>query len=83
MGEISALLVSLPTTRARKGRNFKIYFKHNDPITSIHKSYGEVQIGDVVSIFNDSSFLEIAINLGSANSMLGLNVGETIQIDFN
>jgi len=66
----------------RKGRDFEIYFKNSDPITSIHSSYSKVQIGDVVAMFNMNNFLEIGINMGNASTLLDLYANGTIQIHF-
>jgi len=33
-------------------------------------------------LFNAADYLEIAINMGKASSMLGLNIDDTVQIDF-
>ena len=68
--------------KARKGRKFAIYFKRTDPITKIYQNYGDVQVGETLSLFNSSSLLEISINMGNANRMLNLTKDETIQIDF-
>jgi S-adenosylmethionine hydrolase len=68
--------------KARKGRNFAIYFKRTDPINKICKNYGDVVVGETLSIFNSSNLLEIAINMGNASRMLSLQKDETIQIDF-
>lgn len=66
----------------RKGRDFEIYFKNSDPITSIHSSYSRVQVGDVLATFNMNNFLEIGINMGNASTMLDLYKDGTIQIHF-
>ncbi len=68
--------------KARKGRKFAIYYKRTDPITEISNNYGDVQVGEIMSLFNLSSLLEIAINMGNANRMLDLQKDEAIQIDF-
>lgn len=68
--------------KVRQGRSFEIYYKQNDPITMISRSYGSADIGDVVCIFNSADYMEIALNMGKASSMLGLNKNETIQINF-
>lgn len=68
--------------RIRKDRDFGIYFKPNDPIKEISIEYSDVPIGDVLCFFNSGSYLEIAINKGSAASLLGLKKDEAIQIDF-
>jgi len=66
----------------RKDRQFEIYFKFFDPARSINKSYSAVPVGEVVCLFNSSNYLEIAINLGKAASLLDLRRDETIQIKF-
>ena len=44
--------------------------------------YSDVPIGDPVAFFNTSGYLEIALNLDKASSMLNLLKTETIQINF-
>lgn len=66
----------------RKGRNFGIFYKRNDPITSISSSYGSVPIGEVVAVFNSYGLLEIGINKGKAHSLLGLDKEDAIIIEF-
>ena len=68
--------------RVRRGRDFGIYFKPNDPIRTISSEYSDAPIGDVLCFFNASEYLEIAINKGRASTLLGLKKDETIQIDF-
>lgn len=68
--------------KVRQGREFEMYYKQHDPITMISKSYGSVDIGDVLCIFNSSGYLEISLNMGKASSMLGLHKNETVQINF-
>lgn len=69
--------------RARKGRSFSIYFKRFDPIQTISSHYNDVPVGETLCLFNSSGLLEIAINMGTASSLLGLKIDETIQIDFD
>lgn len=66
----------------RKGRAFEIYFKYFDPATKISSNYSQVPVGEVVCIFNSAHYLEIAINMGKAASLLDLRKDETIQIKF-
>ena len=63
-------------------RGYKIYFRRNDPISKININYYDVPIGETLCRFNSANFLEIAINMGKASSMLGLKVEDTVQIDF-
>lgn len=68
--------------RVRNGRNFALYYKQNDPITYLSKDYGDVAIGDPLAFFNSAGYLEIAINMDKASSMLNLFKNEMIQINF-
>ena len=66
----------------RKGRNFQVYFDPKNPIRKISSSYSDVGIGEALCLFNSAGFLEIAVNMGKASSLLSLRKDETIQIDF-
>lgn len=72
-----------------RGRRFRINFGHSaDDITQVHSTYTDVNDGVGVAFFNASGHLEIAINKGaeghggSAASLLGLRVNDTVRIDF-
>jgi S-adenosyl-L-methionine hydrolase (adenosine-forming) len=68
--------------KARNKRQFELYYKPHDPITHLSKDYGDVSIGDPLAYFNSAGYLEIAINMDKASSMLNLMKGEMIQINF-
>ncbi|MBC8172564.1 MAG: SAM-dependent chlorinase/fluorinase [Chitinophagales bacterium] len=68
--------------RKNNGRNFVIHCKRSDEFTSIAKTYSEVPLGEKLCLFNSSGFLEIAINQGNAAQLLGLQLDDTIQIEF-
>lgn len=55
-----------------KGRPFKISLTLNEKIERLHQHYGEVREGDKLAFFNQSGFLEIAINKGNAAGLFGL-----------
>ena len=61
---------------------FFIEFKNLDRIEKICKSYSEVNPGEVLVFFNNSGYLEIAVNHGKAASLLGLKLETKVQIDF-
>lgn len=65
-----------------KGRDFELYYKRHDPITSIHTKYYDVPVGEVLCRFNDQGFLELAINMGKAASLLGIKVDDMVQVHF-
>lgn len=80
-----------------KGRTYEIKFK-GQTIKTILPKYSAIGIssnyplkyyeGEKLAIFNETGFLEIAIfrsnpdNVGSANSLLGLNYRDVVTIDF-
>ena len=66
-----------------QNRPFSLYFKRHDPITRISDHYQEVPVGETLCLFNSAGYLEVAINMGKAGSLLGLGVEETAQIDFH
>jgi len=66
-----------------KGRNFNLYFKRHDEIKKLSWHYFDVPVGDTLCLFNSAGYLEIAINLGKASSLLGLNIDDTVQIEFS
>lgn len=68
--------------RVGEGRNFSLFFKRHDPITSLSRGYLDVPVGEILCFINTSGYLEIAINMGQAASMLGLKIDDTVQIDF-
>lgn len=68
--------------KVAKGRRFALHYKRNDPIRKLCKFYYDVNVGDRLCLFNSADYLEIAINMGKAASLLGLKVEDTIQIDF-
>lgn len=67
--------------RALAGKRFVLFFKRRERVTHISKHFHEVPEGEKLCIFNSAGFLEIAINKGKASSLLGLGVGDTVQID--
>ena len=68
--------------KIQKKRNFLLYYKRNNPLKKLTTNYFDVAIGEPLCFFNSANYLEIAINMGKANTMLGLNEEDTIQIDF-
>lgn len=68
--------------QTRQERPFKIYFKRFNPITKLSKSYAEVPVGEMLCKFNESGFMEIAINQGKAGSLLGLEMEDGVHIEF-
>lgn len=68
--------------QVRKERDFALYFKRHEPITTLSRQYSDVPMGEVLCLFNSAGYLEIAIHMGKAASMLGLEVDDAVRIDF-
>ena len=68
--------------RVQQGRRFVLYFKRNETINQLSWHYNEVPEGEKLCLFGISDHLEIAINKGNASGLLGLNLGDSVIIDF-
>ena len=69
--------------RVRRDRDFIIQFgRENDNITKISNKYKDVPISEKLAIFGENKLLQIAINQGKSNKLLGLKLHEIIRIDF-
>ena len=68
---------------AKKGRNLSILFgREDEQITAISTKYKEVPPSEKLAIFGENRLLQIAINQGKANKLLGLKLHEIIRIEF-
>ena len=67
-----------------KGRAYTINLgsKEHYSLNTIKRKYNEVQAGDAVALFISTDFLAISINNGSASSLMGLNINDTVRIEF-
>lgn len=68
--------------QVQKGRNFKIYFRRNETIDHLSWHYNEVTEGEKLCLFGISNFLEIALNKGRADVLLGLTRADIVRIEF-
>lgn len=66
----------------QQGRRFILYFKRNETIDTLSWHYNEVPEGEKLCLFGISDHLEIAINKGNASGLLGLNLGDSVILDF-
>ena len=66
----------------QQGRRFQLSFKRNETIDHLSWHYNEVPEGEKLCLFGISDHLEIAINKGNASGLLGLNLGDSVVIDF-
>ena len=65
------------------GREFSLFFKRNDPISKLCENYCDVPVGEPLCLFNSAGFLEIAVNLGRAATLLGLKVEDVVEVVFD
>lgn len=72
-----------------KSQDFTIYIRNkNYHINEISETYNAVPSGQIVAIFNNNNFLEIAINkganatLGGAEKLLGMKIDDYVRIQF-
>lgn len=66
-----------------KGRKFTAHSKNSRyQINAIMKSPYDVESGEVAAYFNDYGLMEIAINKGSAQQLLGMKYGDPVVIEF-
>lgn len=65
-----------------KGKKFVISFRGGTDIDSISHGYKDVDPGEKLALFGTSAYLEIAINMGNASSLLGLKLKDSVRIDF-
>jgi S-adenosylmethionine hydrolase len=64
-------------------RPFTIFFrKFEYNITSISQSYSDVFEGEKLALFSSTGYLEIAIHQGKASGLLGLDMGDTVRVEF-
>lgn len=65
-----------------QGRPFAINFKGHRPVKKLSEYYQDVPVGEIVCLFNTAGLLEIAVNMGKAQSLFSLGLDDPIQIDF-
>ena len=64
-----------------KGRKFTISFR-GEEIHTIHESYSDVPVGEILALFGHNGHLEIAMNNGTASGLLGLHPDDPVRIEF-
>ena len=69
-------------TEVGNGFNFKIHYRRKEYIDYICTDYSDVPEGEILAIFGDTGYLEIAINKDRSSDLLGLKIGAQVQIEF-
>ncbi len=67
--------------KSKNGRKFRIMFRGGQ-INKISDSYSEVPVGEILALFGTTGHLEIAMNNGTASSLLGLYMDDSVRIEF-
>lgn len=67
--------------RRRAGRPIKC-FAGSAIVDAVDDTYGAVETGEPLLLFNSSDFLEIAVNVGNASELLGIRKGAPVHIVF-
>ncbi len=71
-------------TRIQKNRKFIIHLRKSMyDISKISNTYEDVEVGEILALFNQDGFLEIALNKESASKLLGLKLMDPIRIEFD
>ena len=65
-----------------KFNSFRVFFRRKSDIRQINNSYEQEKSGEALALFNSFGYLEIAIRQGHAKSLLGLDIGSNIIIEF-
>jgi S-adenosylmethionine hydrolase len=64
------------------GTGFRIQFRMSAyTVRHISERYSQVPSGNLVAVFNESGYLELAIHLGNFRDMLGIHEGDTVNIE--
>lgn len=64
------------------GKKFSIFYRRKQKINRISKNYSDVKSGNEVALFNEEDLLEIAMNTGKAEQLLGLKENNPVIIEF-
>lgn len=65
-----------------RGRRFTLSFKRHAPLKRLARSYGDAVVGEPLCLFNAAGYLEIAVYMGKAASLLGLALEDMIEVVF-
>lgn len=68
--------------RIGKGRGFQLLIRRMTPLDGLSFHYHDVPEGEPLCRFDSDGFLEIAVNLGKAAPLLGIELEDTVQVEF-
>lgn len=65
-----------------KGRKVLVRFSNFQPIYGIKENYYDAPQGELIARYNSHNFVELAINMGRAAQLFGLEKGQLIELVF-
>ncbi len=65
-----------------RGRPFSLHYKRHEPLKQLCRHYSEAPVGEPLCLFNASGYLEIAVYMGKAASLLGLVLEDMVEVVF-
>lgn len=68
--------------RMAQGRRIHTRFSSSDPIVDIVDHYHEAPEGELLARYNSRGFVELAINMGRAAQLFGLQRDQLVQLEF-
>ena len=68
--------------RMADGRQVHTRFSNSDPIIGIVDHYHEVEPGELLARYNSRGYVELAINMGRAAQLFGLQKDQLVQLEF-
>ncbi|NJC27715.1 SAM hydrolase/SAM-dependent halogenase family protein [Neolewinella antarctica] len=79
--------VTTNVTRGRfeeigRGRPFQLLIKRMKPLDQLSVRYHDVPQGEALCRFNSDGYLEVAINMGRAASLLSIQEEDMVQVEF-
>lgn len=63
-----------------QSQKFNVEFK-NYRVNKISKNYNEAKEGDLLTLFNEDGWLEIAVKNGRAAGLIGLKINDTVLVE--
>ncbi len=69
--------------RIGRGRGFRLLLKRTEPLDGLSRRYHDVPEGETLCRFNSDGMLEIAVNLGRAATLLGIQIEDSVQVEFS
>lgn len=76
------LISNISLNLFEKSKNYEILIK-DKRLDKISQAYGEKNKNELLAIIGSSDLLEISVNQGSAENVLGVVIGEKISVKFN